>query len=269
MDRHPQPMISNPSEVTRQTPKVETQQQPQDTPNHKQNPDSQRAAPASASADKHTTSSGDQGEEKGTEFFPVIFGVRLKITDTLLASFTLVLAISTIFLWKTTDRGFTELERPWVHYAPISNNFETAWQNVRHVTEPTIIRFEMRFIFMNHGRSPAILTNLRLSIDVKPFTPPGDSAPVTQLRGNPVIRSGGSGFEYQVWVDAHVNSSNANYILSGVQRLWCWGTLIYQDAGSSSDSKRKFITEFLWRFDGETNAFSPFNDEGTERNRRT
>jgi hypothetical protein len=45
-----------------------------------------------------------QGEEEGTEFWPPFLGLRLKITDSLLATFTLGLLIFTCLLWRSTDK---------------------------------------------------------------------------------------------------------------------------------------------------------------------
>jgi hypothetical protein len=46
----------------------------------------------------------EQGEDQGTEFWPSFFGLKLKITDSLLAAFTLGLLIFTGLLWKSTDK---------------------------------------------------------------------------------------------------------------------------------------------------------------------
>jgi hypothetical protein len=46
----------------------------------------------------------EQGEEEGTEFWPPFLGIRLKITDSLLALFTAGLLIFTGLLWRSTDK---------------------------------------------------------------------------------------------------------------------------------------------------------------------
>lgn len=45
-----------------------------------------------------------KGEDEGTEFWPKVFGFKLKITDSLLVVFTFVLAIFTGLLWCSTDK---------------------------------------------------------------------------------------------------------------------------------------------------------------------
>jgi hypothetical protein len=46
----------------------------------------------------------EQRENKGTEFWPSFLGVRLKITDSLLAAFTFGLLIFTGLLWNSTEK---------------------------------------------------------------------------------------------------------------------------------------------------------------------
>src|SRR6266702_4838551 len=51
-----------------------------------------------------------QSEEEGTEFWPPLLGVRLKITDSLLAIFTGGLLIFTGLLWRSTDKLWKSTE---------------------------------------------------------------------------------------------------------------------------------------------------------------
>ncbi len=52
--------------------------------------------------EQKTESKGEHGREEGTEFWPSFRGYRLKITDTLLAAFTFLLFIATVFLYCAT-----------------------------------------------------------------------------------------------------------------------------------------------------------------------
>jgi hypothetical protein len=63
-------------------------------------PHSQSIISASAS-DKSGTEAVNR-EEQGTEFWPPLFGYRLKVTDTLLALFTAGFFLVTLFLWLAT-----------------------------------------------------------------------------------------------------------------------------------------------------------------------
>jgi hypothetical protein len=49
--------------------------------------------------------------QEGTEFWPPLFGYRLKITDTLLVGFTALLFIATLALWWSTRRLVTGADR--------------------------------------------------------------------------------------------------------------------------------------------------------------
>lgn len=44
----------------------------------------------------------EHGEDEGTEFWPPLYGYRLKITDTLVAAFTALLFFATLALWLST-----------------------------------------------------------------------------------------------------------------------------------------------------------------------
>jgi hypothetical protein len=57
--------------------------------------------PTTSQAATQRNVSNEQGDE-GTEFWPPIFGHRLKITDTLIALFTALLFIATFLLWVAT-----------------------------------------------------------------------------------------------------------------------------------------------------------------------
>jgi hypothetical protein len=48
---------------------------------------------------------------EGTEFWPAIFGYRLKVTDTLLALFTFCLFVATLYLWSATKQLVVGAER--------------------------------------------------------------------------------------------------------------------------------------------------------------
>ena len=58
------------------------------------------AKPNEENGGKHS----EQGENEGTEFWPPFLGLHLKITDSLLAAFTLGLLIFTGLLWRSTDK---------------------------------------------------------------------------------------------------------------------------------------------------------------------
>jgi hypothetical protein len=65
----------------------------------------QARSPSATNADEeHGGKHAEKGEEDGTEFWPAFLGFRLKITDSLLAAFTLGLLVFTGLLWRSTDK---------------------------------------------------------------------------------------------------------------------------------------------------------------------
>lgn len=58
----------------------------------------------SAGPNKEKSYSQNERTEDGTEYWPTLFGLHLKITDSLLALFTLGLLVFTGLLWKSTDK---------------------------------------------------------------------------------------------------------------------------------------------------------------------
>jgi hypothetical protein len=52
--------------------------------------------------DRKGQSKTTDGSEQGTEFWPPLYGYRLKVTDTLLASITFLLFLATFALWLAT-----------------------------------------------------------------------------------------------------------------------------------------------------------------------
>ncbi len=53
----------------------------------------------------------EQGENEGTEFWPSFLGLRVKITDSMLAAFTLGLLIFTGLLWRSTEKLWVASEK--------------------------------------------------------------------------------------------------------------------------------------------------------------
>jgi hypothetical protein len=67
--------------------------------------------PAATAHKENGGKSAEQRESEGTEFWPTFLGLKIKITDSLLAIFTLGLLIFTGLLWHSTDKLWTAGER--------------------------------------------------------------------------------------------------------------------------------------------------------------
>jgi hypothetical protein len=119
----------------------------------------------------------DNAEKEGTEFWPPLWGYRLKITDTLIAAFTALLFFATLALWWSTRRL-------------VGGADKTAKRQLRayvFVTDAAIDNFgqnlvpHLTYTYKNTGQTPAYkLTGvsaiiIRRSEDRGPFPKPEDT----------------------------------------------------------------------------------------------
>ncbi len=207
-----------------------------------------------------------------------------------IAYFTLTLKQATSRLWKATvgvqrvsERALTELERPWVHFAPTRTDLDKFWSRIKSQGGPLLaaravaegtparlpVRIEVDFVFVNHGRAPAVMTALFCSFESRCGPPPSEEAAKQQFRGNPVIRPGADALAATVWMEDSFDAQRIADFLASKQRIWLWGRLIYQNAGGPSSATEDHETEFLWVFDGPNDTLAPSDEGGPRRNRRT
>lgn len=118
---------------------------------------------------------GHDGETEGTEFWPLVFGYKLKITDTLLVAFTLGLTIFTGLLWKSTEKLWTAGERQLRLAREALTADQRAWLVVKRFEIETLtfwnrvegsadVQIDATIVLENAGRTPALDVNLRLAI---------------------------------------------------------------------------------------------------------
>jgi hypothetical protein len=131
-------------------------------------------SPSAAKAnEEHGGKHAEKGEEDGTEFWPSVFGVRLKITDSLLAVFTFGLLVFTGLLWRSTHKlwfaGEKQLrlarealvadQRAWLvvtHFHIESLDFGRVVKGSADASADIVIKFS------NVGRTPALNVNIEL-----------------------------------------------------------------------------------------------------------
>ena len=94
-------MANPPSQEAVQTPQVKSEQQAEGTAKSEQQP-AQNAPAVVAPNQPSCCKIAEHREEEGTEFWPRFLGLRLKITDTLLAAFTFGLVVVTGLLVRRT-----------------------------------------------------------------------------------------------------------------------------------------------------------------------
>lgn len=163
LNRHPQ-----------QTPQINAQQHADAALKGQQ--DTKAGSPQSAPAnEQHGGKHAEQGNEEGTEFWPTFMGLRLKITDSLLAIFTGGLLIFTGLLWRSTDKlwlaGERQLrlarealvadQRAWL----ILKDFRIENFNFYNLNRGAAdVQAEIYFEIANVGRTPAVNFNFQMSL---------------------------------------------------------------------------------------------------------
>jgi len=164
----------------------------------------------------------------GTEFWPPLFGYRLKITDTLLVAFTALLFAATVFLYRAT--------RDLVQGAEI-----TAERQLRAYVSaaPNIIfpfdaktTVEMGFRVENHGQTPARNVRCCAVVDVLPYP-----LPPNYIFHEPTIQTRSGGLACGEHVDIRMaakryfgNDEIKKVLVNDGCRIYLYGTLKYEDA---------------------------------------
>jgi hypothetical protein len=159
---------------TQQTPQVYAQQQTDSALKGEKNSES-RPQPAANPNEEYGRKHSEQGENEGTEFWPAFLGIRLKITDSLLAVFTAGLLIFTGLLWRSTDKlwlgGEKQLrlarealvsdQRAWL----VVTNFRIESLNFAKVVNGAAdAQADVYIGITNVGRTPALKVDVQLSL---------------------------------------------------------------------------------------------------------
>lgn len=197
-----------------------------------------------------------EAAEEGTEFWPVIHGYRLKITDTLVAGFTALLFIATMALWWATQRlvrgADQTAERQLRAYLGID---KMGFRN-----ETYFAQYEVGF--RNFGTTPAnnvrirYDTDLRDADDDRPFTISPDFqsyGPLSPTQTVVAMNDENREFDTEEW----------NSIYNGSRILYLFGEVLYDDCFSRTRSlKFRLMTEA--RFDSAKRGQLKFCPRGNE-----
>ncbi len=196
------------SEAAPQTPGVQTDQIVQRPVEQQKDTQSIEGVKPNLTSPPHCTPEGGKASEngpeshdQGTEFWPPIWGTRIKITDSLIALFTFVLAVVTGGLWIETlrlrlgadqqSKHFEKSVRATEKAAIASEKTADAALLQAQVAEKALVKLERPIIYpgeidffadnssrqirvklKNYGRSPAILDSVSLVVSIYPT---GDS----------------------------------------------------------------------------------------------
>jgi hypothetical protein len=221
-----------------------------------------RAAPAAPVAGDHpgalapATAQPTETAEEGTEFWPVIHGYRLKITDTLVAGFTALLFIATMALWWATQR----LVRGADQTAERQLRAYLGLDKMGFRSESYFAQYEVGF--RNFGTTPANNVRIRLDTDLRDAT---DDRPFTI---GPNFQSYGPLSPTQVTValadeDREFDTEEWDSIYNGSKVLYVFGEVLYDDCFNRTRSlKFRLMTEA--RFDSAKRGQLKFCPDGNE-----
>jgi hypothetical protein len=157
-----------------QTPKVQAQQHSDSAVKSEQHAQGNNPSVAKPNQ-QNATNHGEKAEEDGTEFWPPFLGLRLKITDSLLAVFTFGLFVFTGLLWRSTEKlwnaGEKQLrlsrealvadQRAWL----ILKEFEIESVKFGEVVDGVAdVSVEINWRIENVGRTPALNHEFRMAL---------------------------------------------------------------------------------------------------------
>ena len=163
------------SHRSEQAPRVNSQNRPQNAGKAEQNATGkQEHAARSSSVVPGVLPPSPKGEgqskaenagEEGTEFWPTFLGLRLKITDTILALFTAGLFFATYALWLATrnlvrgaDKTAERQLRPYVSLKPFQHS------NDYNETSGKIRNWYFRCVWHNLGQTPTKYMTTRVGL---------------------------------------------------------------------------------------------------------
>lgn len=220
------------------------------------------AAPVARSAADHLEGATHEavrlGEptEEGTEFWPVIRGYRLKITDTLVAGFTALLFIATMALWLATQR----LVRGADQTAERQLRAYLGLDKMGFRSEGYFAQYEVGF--RNFGTTPANNVRIRLDTDLRdadddrPFTiGPGFQSygPLSPTQVTVALADENREFDTEEWAS----------IYSGSRILYVFGEVLYEDCFNRTRTL-KFRLRTEARFDSAKRGQLKFCPNGNE-----
>lgn len=250
----PQGAPQRPSEQPVEAPRVEPQHRPEGAAQTEQAPKPEPKATAQPapvqpsvlppSGDGKGQAKAENGSEEGTEFWPTFAGLKLKITDTILAVFTAGLFFATYALWLATralvrgsDKTAARQLRPYVVLKPFLHKPE-----VNAITE-RVEAWSFRCVWHNVGSTPTKHMITRVGMVRKYGDEPldFDKDVTNKLPGHPGRLFLGPGNEAgsEKFV-VPVNEMLAA-LMDGVQ-IYLWGCADYND---TFDKTPRHRTEFF------------------------
>lgn len=224
--------------LEQQTPRIEANQQPNGAAESKRKPqekdqstDQSRPAlqtPPPSHLNEETGNPGAKGAEQGSESWPwLIFGFRLKVTDSLLAIFTLFLVGIGAYQGYQLDRTVTVTKLIGASGIEAARQAVALESPIFALRGATIQRKECAVAFTNYGRSPAIIVADSLAIARVPVLPtkPGYWA---QAKYYLPVEKALVGDEYYVVTRVNnITDSDWAEFIAGKEIFWAYGFIDY------------------------------------------
>lgn len=243
-----------PSEQPIEAPRVQPEQrpksaaQPEQTSEPKPNPTTQppsvqpRILPLGAEG--KSQAKAENGGEEGTEFWPSFMGLKLKITDTILAVFTAGLFFATYALWLSTrnlargsDKTAIRQLRPYITLKPFIGKPEL------NAITGRVESWTFRCVWHNVGSTPTKHMVTRVGLLRKGGDEPldFDADVTTKIPGHPGRLFLGPGNEAASEKFAVSVDEMLAVLMDGLQ-IYLWGCADYSDAFDKTPRHR---TEFF------------------------
>jgi hypothetical protein len=155
-----------------QTPNVRAKQQANEKIQFSVGHDENANALLASLQEEHHRTGGPNSEEEGTEFWPPVFGYKLKVTDTLVAAFTGLLFFATIALYAATKNLVKSSERTarrqlrsyvFIEGATLYDGSTLETPDPKRFNEPGVT-----MAFKNVGQTPAYDSITWAKIEVLP-----------------------------------------------------------------------------------------------------
>jgi hypothetical protein len=239
---------------------VQTDQQTYGAKKGQQNPAQQDGQPANSVATvpqavtpelkKEGQNNTNHSAEEVSEYWPfLIFGTKLKITDSLLALFTFCLVV--IGAWqgrelRRTVSSIIRQERPFLRPTEITSFLQAGDNFEANKTALMSYRLE------NYGRTPAILTEVRVEVVIRTEVPNPMKTMGLPIYHQEVVKPDKSSREFYGTSVVDIGDSDMRTVFKKTAGLYFTGFVRYRDVYD-----RKRITVFCWQYDYAMNSFFP------------
>jgi hypothetical protein len=183
-----------------------------------------------------------------TEYW-LILGHQLKITDTLLAAFTLLLVF--VGTWQgivlnRTVRSVIRQERPFLRPTEITSFITKATDF--EANKMALVSFRLE----NYGRTPAILTEFKCEIVIRTELPNPLKTMGVKIFHQEVVGPDNRSREFHAYSVVDIGDADIAAVFKKTAFLYFMGFVRYRDVYN-----RNRITVFCWEFDYATNSFFP------------